>query len=48
MLFWFEVGFCPPVPAGRVAAIAADNPFPRFGRLDRADGGNGGSQGKVL
>jgi len=51
-LFWFVfvalllvVGFCGPGPAARVAAIAEDCEFPRFGRFGKIEGGN---RGKVF
>ena len=37
------LGFCVPVPAARVAAIAEDCPFPRFGNLGKIDGGSKGN-----
>ena len=53
-LFWFAlfaflllVGFWVPVTAARVAAIAEDCVFPRFGR-GRLGKIEGGSKGKVL
>lgn len=39
------VGFCGPGPAARVAAIAEDCEFPRFGRFGKIEGGN---KGKVF
>jgi len=52
MLFWFALlvlllvvatGFCAPGPAARVAAIAEDCEFPRFGRLGKSEGGSKGN-----